>query len=150
MDNSSYKEIIDFAIEREEEAAEAYGNLSMKVNTPGLKDLLLELQEEEKNHKRLLEEITEEKISTLETSDVLDLKISDFLVAEPADEDMSIQDLLIFAAKKEQKAVEMYTSLKTLSTTEEMKNLFDFLIEQEKSHKLKLEIEYENKVLEEG
>ena len=74
--------------------------MAEKAKSPGIKELLFELQEEEKNHKKLLQKITEEKIESLKIKDVTDLKISDYLVEEPPSPDMSFQDLLILAAKK--------------------------------------------------
>ena len=148
MDLQSYGDIIKFAIGREEAAIEAYGDMSEKAKMPGLRELLLELQNEEKNHKKLLEDISQEQITTFKTEEVIDLKISDYLTEEPPSEDMTFQDLLIIAAKKEQEAVELYTKLKEGSDNIELKQLFDFLIIQEKSHKLKLESEYEKHVLE--
>lgn len=148
MDLKSYNDIIKFAISREEAAIDAYGDMSEKAKTPGLKELLLELQSEEKNHKKLLEDISEEQIATFKTEEVIDLKISDYLTEEPPSADMTFQDLLIIAAKKEQEAVELYTKLGEGSDNAELKKLFDFLIAQEKTHKLKLESEYEKHVLE--
>jgi rubrerythrin len=148
MDLKNYDEIIKFAISREEAAIDAYGDMSEKAKTPGLRELLLELQGEEKNHKKLLEDITQEQIGSFKTEDVIDLKISDYLTEEPPSEDMTFQDLLILAAKKEQEAVELYTKLAEGSDNEELKKLFNFLITQEKSHKLKIESEYEKHVLE--
>jgi rubrerythrin len=148
MNLKNYEEIIKFAISREEAAIETYGDMSEKAKTPGLRELLLELQGEEKNHKKLLEDIIQEQITSFKTEDVIDLKISDYLTEEPPSEDMTFQDLLILAAKKEQQAVELYTKLGEGSESEELKKLFDFLITQEKSHKLKLETEYEKHVLE--
>jgi len=144
----SYDDIIKFAIQREEAAIKAYGDLSETAKTPGLKEMLLELQSEEKNHKKLLQDITEEQIASFPKEEVIDLKISDYLTEEPPSEDMNFQDLLIFAAKKEQDAVELYTKLREDAESNELKELFDFLIIQEKSHKLKLEKEYEKYVLE--
>jgi len=148
MDLKNYDEIIKFAISREEAAIDAYGDMSEKAKTPGLRELLLELQGEEKNHKKLLEDITQEQIGSFKTEDVIDLKISDYLTEEPPSEDMTFQDLLILAAKKEQEAVELYSKLAEGSDNEELKKLFNFLITQEKSHKLKIESEYEKHVLE--
>ena len=144
----SYGDIIKFAIQREEAAIKAYGDLSETAKTPGLKEMLLELQSEEKNHKELLQDITEDQIASFPKEEVIDLKISDYLTEEPPSEDMNFQDLLIFAAKKEQDAVELYTKLREDAESNELKELFDFLILQEKSHKLKLEKEYEKHVLE--
>ena len=148
MELKSYEEIIKFAISREEAAIDTYGDMSEKAKMPGLRELLIELQNEERNHKKLLEDISSEQIATFKTEDVIDLKISDYLTEEPPSDDMTFQDLLIIAAKKEQEAVELYTKLGEGSENEELKKLFDFLITQEKSHKLKLESEYEKHVLE--
>ncbi len=148
MELKSYEDIIKFAITREEAAIDAYGDMSEKAKMPGLRELLLELQNEERNHKKLLEDISPDQIAAFKTEEVIDLKISDYLTEEPPSEDMTFQDLLIIAAKKEQEAVELYTKLKEGSDSEELKKLFDFLVTQEKSHKLKLESEYEKHVLE--
>lgn len=144
----TFEDFIEFAIKREEEAIKAYGDLAGIAKTPGLKKFLLDLQEEERNHKKLLQDITEEKVESLEIKEVDDLKISDYLVEEPPSPDMNFQDLLILAAKKEQKAVDLYSDLERKVSKKELKKLFEFLIQQEKSHKLKLEEEYEKHVLE--
>jgi rubrerythrin len=149
MKHSGFQEIVDFAIKREEEAYKAYGRMIEIARTPGLRKMLSELKDEEKNHKKLLQGITQEKISSLEIQKIGDLKISDYLVEEPASAEMNFQDLLILAAKKEQKAVELYTNLREKAEKEEIKKLFDFLVQQEKSHKLRLEEEYDRYILEE-
>ncbi|MCK4931272.1 MAG: ferritin family protein [Candidatus Aminicenantes bacterium] len=149
MDPSKFQDILKFAISREEEAIASYGKMSEKTRSPGLKELLIDLQGEEKNHKSLLEEITDQKIASFEIKEVPDLKISDYLTEEPPAEEMTFQDLLIFAAKKEQEAVKLYSNLERNAEDEDLKKLFQFLILQEKTHKLKLEKEYEEHVLEE-
>ncbi len=144
----TFEDFIKFAIKREEEAIKAYGDIAGIAKTPGLKKLLLDLQEEERNHKKILQDITEEKVESLEIKEVDDLKISDYLVEEHPSPDMNFQDLLILAAKKEQKAVDLYSDLERKVSKKELKKLFEFLIQQEKSHKLKVEEEYEKHVLE--
>jgi rubrerythrin len=148
MEKQTFEGIVKFAIEREEDAIKAYGSMIEIAETPGLKELLAELQNEERNHKKLLQGLTEEKAESLKVEDVIDLKISDYLVEEPPSAEMNFQDLLILAAKKEQKAVDLYSSLAEKAKEEEIKKLFEFLVMQEKSHKLKLEKEYETRVLE--
>ena len=148
-DFSSFEDIIQFAIQREEKAAQGYGEMMAIVKSPGLKKLLQELQDDEKNHKKLLQDLEQDKIASLQAQKVTDLKISDYIVEEPLDADMNFQDLLIFAAKKEQKAVELYSELARKSDKEDQKKLFEFLVMQEKNHKLKLEKEYEKQVLQE-
>ena len=150
MDTSKFEDIVKFAIAREEAAYRTYGELSEKAETPGLKELLLGLQADEKNHKKILQDLTEKKVDSFETHKVIDLKISDYLTEEPPTSDMSFQDLLILAAKKEQEAVELYTNMREAVKPDDLKKLFNFLIEQEKTHKLRLETEYEKHVLGEG
>ena len=150
METKTFEQVIEFAIQREEEAVKAYGDMVEMAETPGLKTLLAELQNEERNHKKLLQDLTEERVESLKVKDVIDLKISDYLVEEPASADMNFQDLLILAAKKEQMAVELYSSLAEQAGQEEIKKLFEFLVMQEKSHKLKLEKDYETHVLDEN
>jgi rubrerythrin len=150
METKTFEQVIEFAIQREEEAIKAYGDMVEMAETPGLKTLLSELQNEERNHKKLLQDLTEEKVGSLKVKDVIDLKISDYLVEEPPSADMNFQDLLILAAKKEQMAVQLYSSLAEQAEQEELKKLFEFLVMQEKSHKLKLEKEYETRVLDEN
>ena len=149
METKTLEQVIEFAIQREEDAIKAYGDMMEMAETPGLKTLLAELQSEERNHKKLLQELSEENVESLKVEDVIDLKISDYLVEESPGADMNFQDLLILAAKKEQKAAELYSSLAEKAKEQEIKKLFEFLVMQEKSHKLKLEKEYEVHVLEE-
>jgi rubrerythrin len=147
MDLKSFGEIIEFAISREEAAIKVYGDMSEQAQSSGLKELLLELQGEEKNHKELLENISDAQIQAFEIKEVPDLKISDYLTDEKPKEDITFQKLLVFAAKKEQEAVDLYSNLEQNADDAELKKLFQFLVQQEKNHKLKLETEYEKRVL---
>lgn len=145
---NTFNEAINFAIKREEDAIRGYGNMIEVAKTPGINKLLQELQDEERKHKKLLQELTEGKVESFRPTQVIDLKISDYLEEDTLDAEMDFQTLLIFAAKKEQSAVKLYSDLAEKAESEELRKLFEFLVEQEKSHKLKLETEYEKHVLE--
>lgn len=147
MNFSSFHDVIQFAIQREEEAARTYGRLLKMAKDPSARRLLEDLRQEERNHKKILLGVTKVRIDAAASKDVQDLKISDYLVAEPLTAEMNFQDLLIFAAKKEKKAVDLYQDLAKKAKKDEQKRLFEFLVKQEKSHKLRLEIEYEKHVL---
>jgi rubrerythrin len=142
-----FEDIIQFAIQREEEAAKGYRDMLKIASDEAAKKLLRDLEEEEIHHKRVLQGVTTVKVEASATKDVKDLKISDYLVEEPLGPEMNFQDLLVFAAKKEKKAVELYTDLAKRSKTKEQKKLLEFLAKQEKTHKLRLELEYEKHVL---
>mgnify|MGYP001085341611 CR=1 FL=1 len=145
----SFEEIIQFAIKREQDAIRSYGEMAEKTNMPGLKKLLTDLQSEEKNHKKMLENINQEKLKSHELKKIPDLKITDHLLEEKMEPDMNFQELLIYAAKKEQRAADLYSELASQAEDENLKKTFEFMEQQEKSHKLKLEKEYEDHVLEE-
>jgi len=147
MKFSSFAEVIQFAVKKEEEAARDYGKLLKVAKEQSARKLLEDLREDEKNHKKILLGLTKVKVDASANKDVKDLKISDYLVAEPLTPEMNFQDLLVFAAKKERKAVDLYTSLAKKAKTKSQKKLFEFLVKQEKSHKLRLELEYERHVL---
>jgi rubrerythrin len=147
MDFSTFNDVIVFAIRREEEAAKTYGELLEMAKEESARKLLLDLREEEKNHKKILQGLTEARTDAAAGKDVRDLKISDYLVAESLDPAMNFQDLLIFAAKKEKKAVDLYRDLAKEAKTGELKRLFEYLEKQEKAHKLRLELEYEKHIL---
>jgi len=147
MKFSTLDDVIQFAIQREVEAAKGYGELRKIAQEESAKKLLQDLEEEEKKHKKILQGLTKVKIDAAATEDVKDLKISDYLVEESLSPEMNFQDLLIFAAKKEKRAVELYRDLAKKSKNKEQKKLFEFLAKQEKTHKLRLELEYEKHVL---
>jgi rubrerythrin len=144
------RDVIAFAISREETSFRMYGRLAAIARIPGLTKTLLDLQTEEKRHQDLLEGLDPREIATLDVQGVEDIKLTDALLTEPLDEKMSFQDILIFAAKKEGAAADLYDGLAVRAGEAELKRLFEFLREQEKIHKRKLEIEYERFVLTEG
>jgi rubrerythrin len=143
-------DVLAFAIRREEDAARSYGEWAGQAVDAGLKALFLELQAEEFGHKKLLQETAEGKRLPFLGRAVTDLKLSDYLVDEPVTASSRAQDVLIFAARKEAKAAELYALLLSRSIAAEHKRLFQFLSQQEKAHKLKLEQEYEKYVLQEN
>jgi len=149
MDFATFNDVIVFAIRREEQAAKNYGDLHALATDESARKLLLDLQEEEKNHKKVLQGLTGARAAAAGVKNVRDLKISDYLVAEPLGPEMNFQDLLVYAAKKEKTSFELYRDLAKQAETAELKRLFEYLEKQEKAHKLRLELEYEKHVLQE-
>ena len=146
----SVAEIVAFAIEREKEAAAGYERMAGLARTPALREFLLFLRQEEENHRRLLEGLTEEDLHRLVPAFVPDLRLIDFLGEEKLTDDMSLQELLIFAAQKEKKAAELYDTLARMAEASGQHRVFEFLAGQERAHKLKIEAEYEKNILQEN
>lgn len=146
----SITDIVAFAVRREIEAAEGYAQLAARAATPALRALAEDLRRQEESHRRLLEGLSGEEIRKLSPAYVPDLHIVDALADETIAADMSVQDMLIFAAKKEAQAVALYESLARLAGGSDHQKLFTFLAGQEREHKLRLEVEYENQILREN
>ena len=143
-------EILDYAIDQEQQAADFYLNLAGRAEKAGMKQLLLEFAEEEKRHKeRLLEVKTGDRELTPE-QEVLDLKISDYLVEVDTSDDISYQDALIVAMKKERAAFELYSDMASKIPESHLKQVFVGLAKEEAKHKLFFESEYDERVLQDN
>ncbi len=146
----SIDDIIAFAIQREIDAAAGYAWIAAAAAAPALRELADDLRRQEESHRRLLEGLTPEDLRALGTFPVPDLQIVDALADEKLSGDMSVQDMLIFAAKKEAQAVALYESLARLARASGHERVFLLLAGQEREHKLKLEAEYEKHILQEN
>lgn len=137
-------EVLDFAVSEEEAAAEFYTALAERTEHPSIREVFEGFVREEQEHKaKLLAVKAGETVLTVE-SEVLDLKISDYLVDVEPNPDMSYQDALIVAMKKEKKAFKLYQDLAAIVQDENVKAVFLALAQEEAKHKLRLEIKYDD------
>lgn len=146
----SVENILDFAIEKEQEAANFYMDLAEKMATGGMKKIFEEFSREEMRHKEKLMGVKSGKQLKLSGKKVTDLKIGDYLVDVEATPDMTYQDALILAMKNEKAAYKLYNELANLADDEEIKNLMLSLAQEEAKHKLRFELEYDDKILTEN
>ena len=149
MTNKNIEEILDYAINNEIEAFEFYTSLAAKAKSPLMKQALLNFASEEEGHKKFLEDVKSGKKVKLGGENILDLKIADYAVDIQPTENMSYQDILTLAMKKEKAAFALYTDLAEISKDPEAKKLFTSLAQQEAKHKLRFELEYDNVILKE-
>ncbi len=149
MDNfKSVDEVLDFAINQEQEAIDFYSELANKASREDIKKIYLDFVKEEIGHKVKLMKVKEEKsLVELPDSMVTDLKISDYLVPVKATPDMSYQDALIVVMNKEKAAYRLYSSLAKMAPTEDTRNLFQKLALEEANHKLQFETEYDDNIM---
>ncbi len=140
-------EVLDYAIDQEQQAADFYASFAARAEKAGMKKLLLEFAEEEKRHKeRLLAAKTGERKLTPE-KEVLDLKVSDYLVDVDAGDNISFQDALIVAMKRERAAFKLYNDMAEKVPDTNLRQVFVGLAKEEAKHKLFFETEYEEHVL---
>ncbi len=98
-------------------------------------------------HKKKLQGIKEGKRLVPSHGKVLDLKISDYTVDVEFSEDMTYQQCLILAMKREKAAFRLYMDLAQSSEDQEMKLTFTALAQEEAKHKLRFEVEYDEVIL---
>lgn len=146
----SVEKILDFAIEKEQEAATFYFDLAEKMASGGMRKIFEEFSREEMRHKEKLIGVKKGKKLQISERKVTDLKISDYLIDVEPGKDMTYQDALIIAMKSEKKAFKLYNDLAEMASDPEIKNLMLSLAQEEAKHKLRFEIEYDEKVLTEN
>ncbi len=147
----SIQEILDFAINSEQEAVNFYTDLATKQSNPRLKAMLLEFAGEEVKHKARLTQIKQDGIFEFETSETVpDLKISDYVVGAKPSIPMDYADALVLAMKKEKAAFRLYMALAERTLNVQLKEVFKALALEESKHKLRFEIEYDEYVLREN
>jgi rubrerythrin len=144
---NSIDEILDFAIQAEQDAVDLYTRLSGISENTEMRDAFIQFAREEMGHKARLVRIRAEGFSETATTQVTDMKISDYLSDIEPHPDMDYREALILAMSNEKAAFRLYSKLATQVPTPELRDTFLSLAQEEARHKLRFEIEYDDYVL---
>ena len=145
------EKILVYAIEREIESAQFYTNLAARTENPTMQQVFRDFAREEGGHKAKLIAIKEGKLMpSFAPGKVKDLKIADYVVDVVPSPDMSYQQALILAMKKEKASFMLYSDLAESTDNEQLRGTFLILAQEEARHKLRFEIEYDENVLTEN
>jgi rubrerythrin len=147
---NSIDEILEFAINAEQEAVDFYNNLAIRSKNEDMKKVFIDFAGEEMKHKMKLLEVKENSSFRLPEGKVRDLKISDYMANIRPTADMTYPDALVLAMKKEKDAFRLYLLLSEESSDPVMKSLFLSLAQEESRHKLRFELEYDDFILKEN
>jgi rubrerythrin len=139
--------ILDFAIGQEQEASEFYGSLAERADSPQMKATFEQFAREERGHKAKLEAVKNGKVMVSSAKKVLDLKIGDYLIAPEEGEALDYQGALVLAMKKEKAAFRLYSDLAARTDDQAIKDLMLGLAQEEARHKLRFEVEYDDRIL---
>jgi rubrerythrin len=139
----SVEALLDFAIEKEQEANKFYLDLASKMEREHMKKVFTGFAAEEAKHKEKIAAVKDGKQLMAVEQKVTDLKIGDYLVDVPASPDMQYQDALILAMKKEKASFRLYTDLAATTEDGNLQSLMHGLAQEEAKHKLRLEMEYD-------
>ena len=144
---SSVNDVVSFAIEKEEKAMEFYTKCAERAKNPGIKEFFEEMINEERGHRDMLRNLDSLNLDGVKLAKVEDLRISDYLVDIPFKENLSYQEALTIAMKKEEKAQAFYSGWKTKCVSDKAAKLFQILENEEAKHKRKLETLYDDEIL---
>jgi len=135
----SIDEILEFAIAREVEANQLYTYMAERIKNPEMRKICEELAKEELEHKATLE------LEVMKRGEVVSgICISDYTTDAGDEIDMDYEELLIFAIKKEDISVKLYTDLAAIVKDKESREVLLSLAEEETEHKQRFEVEYDN------
>ncbi len=145
-------QIIDFAINAEQEAVDFYTNLASTNTSEAIKKVFTLYAAEEAGHKKKLISVKQEGyFAKLEITPLIqNLRISEYLTDVIPSGKMDYSEALILAMKKEEAAFKLYTDLSLIAPNQEMRNLFQDLAVEESKHKLRFELEYDEHILREN
>ncbi|MGC9331543.1 MAG: ferritin family protein [Bacteroidales bacterium] len=147
---NSIQEILDFAIEQEQEAVDFYNSLVKTAEIKDMQKIFKSFALEEIGHKARLTKIKNEGIYNWKNESVADLKIADYLTDTEPSPDMDYKDALILAMQREKNAYKLYNKLAFRAPNNDLKEIFLSLASEESKHKLRLELEYDDYVLREN
>ncbi len=141
------RKALDFAIAKEREAQAFYLAWSETAHVPAIRILFAELAQAEQGHEDMLRTVPVDKLLAA-TGPVADLGLAEILVEVPAGPEMTLQQAMILAIKREEVSVALYERLMTFAGPAQP--VFKALAEEEGRHKLRLEKEYEETILAEN
>ena len=139
-------ELLDTAIDREI-AAEAFYLAAQKMTTDsGALTLLKELGAREAQHREWVKVLKTQggKLSGRRGRTPVDLKISEGLTDPGLTAGASLQDIITIALKREQYSIEFYSRLKRALNEDQAEVLCEKLLLEERRHKHKLEVFYDD------
>lgn len=145
------EEILRQAIRFEEESYALYTHAIQISTAADAQAMLEDLAAQELGHKQKLQRLQAQGVANLvpvvRTTEARDLKLAEVLQApSELDAEADLQDVLLVAMQREKSTREFYLKLGQLTAEGPVRNLFDFLAEEELKHKQRVESLYEQLV----
>lgn len=146
MDFKSVEEIVEFAIDKEVEAAQFYRSAAEQEKIQVNKNVLEEYAEEEEKHEKMLRDFSadENAVGRYRIRNIDDLKRSDYMVEMNFTPGMTYYQVMRIAMKREEKAYKLYQDLSESTENKNAKDIFNILAHEELKHKHALETIYDD------
>jgi rubrerythrin len=139
-------EVIDLAIQREEEAYDFYMDIISKLEDSSIKDTIEFIANEERKHKAFLVNYRQGDYGpdALRMTDVVDYKISQYLEEPEITKDTKREDIYLIASHRELRSHQFYTEMANMHEANNIKDMLLKMANEELKHKEKMEYLYAN------
>lgn len=142
-DFSTPQGVLRLAIELEDQMIRVFEFCCGKEYCKVLSDLFARFAEEEKVHKRRLENILQSGQMVFDSALVADLLPENYRLLNDPCAAESMAEGLQYAMEIEKNAYRLYSDLSSRMTDQLLCSLFDMLAQEESQHKLRFELEYD-------
>jgi len=144
MTITEFNDILDFAVAREEEAIAFYRELQRQAKFADQIEMLKDLENMEMGHIVVIESIRKKGAQIEAIKKIPNLKISEYIVKELDEAELTYQNILIKAMKREELSFKLYTEMSVKFPNHEISDLFRRLASEEAKHKLHFEQLYDD------
>jgi rubrerythrin len=139
-------EVIDLAIQREEEAYDFYMDIINKLEDPSIKDTVDFIAKEELKHKAFLVNYRKGDYgpAALRMTEVVEYKIAEYLEEPEITKETKREDVYLIASHREARSHRFYTELANMHDENSVKDMLLKMANEELKHKEKMEYLYAN------
>lgn len=142
----TFEQVIDYAIDREIRSLLFYRTWARRVDDPDLRGIFQQFADQEAQHQKKLAQVKQGKCKYLHGDmPTLGLGIAEATPEITPDPEMSVGDALLLAMNKEKQAYHLYLQLSANAERQDLADLFLNLANEEANHKVRLEIEYDDR-----
>ena len=147
---ASVQQVLAEATQQEAEAAQLYKGLAAQATEASAKSLLLALATDEEEHRERLAALSADGLIGQKIPSLEDLRITDFLEETEVTPHATFQEVLVYAAKKEDASWHAYLALAEQAQDHDVAALLNRLAAEEKVHKHRLEKLYDDVIYREN
>jgi rubrerythrin len=148
MKFETFDQVVEYAIDREVNARLLYLRIAHLSQDPELCALLEAFANQELEHQKKLARVKQRQFKMLDGDmPALDLGIADAAPEVAPYPDMSVSEALVLAMNKEKEAYRLYLQLAQGTDNSELKSLFEALANEEANHKVRMEIEFDDRLM---
>ncbi len=146
----SLQEVVDYAVEREEDAYQLYTRAAELTVSPAARKMFEELAAEEAAHRDVFVRVDPDKLDELKVCKLPEATIGQYLKEVPFHPQMSYQEILTYALKTEESAYQLYKAAAGMTEDTKLQKTLLAFAEVELGHRRKIEALYDEHVLTEG